>query len=49
MCKQVELDYADMDLMTIGGCLDYIDTYIDLKNPDREVIRNAGQKDFDNF
>lgn len=49
MCKQAGLNYADMELMTIGGCLDYIDTFIDMKNPDREVIKQAGQRDFDNF
>ena len=49
MCKQAELDHADMDLMTIGGCIDYIDTFIDLKNPNREVIRQASQKDMDQF
>lgn len=49
MCKQAELDHSDMGLMTIGGCIDYIDTYIDMKNPDREVTKQADQKDFDNF
>lgn len=49
MCKQAGLDRFDMEDMTIGGCLDYIDTFIDMKNPDREQIRYADQKDFDNF
>ena len=51
MCKQSGLDRTDMEDMTIGGCLDYIDTYIDYKNPDREKnqIKKANQTDFDNF
>ncbi|WP_381479731.1 hypothetical protein [Sporosarcina contaminans] len=41
----------DMEDMTIGGCLDFIDEYIDMKNPDRDKnqVRQAEQADFDNF
>ncbi|PDZ06623.1 hypothetical protein COE20_08820 [Bacillus cereus] len=37
--------------MTIGMCLDYIDAYIDMQNPNKnnEKERKASQEDFNNF
>lgn len=33
MCKEVGLTMADLDTMTIGMTLDYIDEYLALKDP----------------
>lgn len=49
MCKQVKLYNDDLENMTIGMCLDYIDEYIEQKDPNRKKIRNATQSDFENF
>lgn len=49
MCKQVKLDNDDLESMTIGNCLDYIDEYIEQKNPKKSKVRQAQQSDFDNF
>lgn len=38
----------DMEYMTIGNCLDYIDRIIEKQEPKNEV-RKANQSDFDNF
>ncbi|PFA84000.1 hypothetical protein CN400_16460 [Bacillus thuringiensis] len=37
--------------MTIGDCLDYIDEYVELRNPkkEQENTRKASQSDFDSF
>lgn len=35
--------------MTIGMCLDYINEYTSMRDPDREKNRQATQSDFDNF
>lgn len=49
MTKQVGLDYDDLEMMTIGMCLDFMDEYIDRKDPKRKKVRQAKQKDFDSF
>ncbi|WP_177167173.1 hypothetical protein [Salinibacillus kushneri] len=49
MCRQVGLGWDDMDNMTIGMCMDYIDEYIEQKNPNRTKVRQATQEDFDSF
>lgn len=48
MCK---LDSNDLENMTIGMALDYIDEYLEVKNPDKKQsnIRKANQADFDSF
>lgn len=38
----------DVEEMTIGMCLDYIQEYIDLQNPQEKVIE-ADQEHFDSF
>lgn len=49
-CKLVGLTLDDMEYMTIGQCLDYVDEYFRLKNGDKEeTVRNARQSDFDSF
>ena len=48
VCKQAE----DMEDMTIGDCLDYIQEFIDNQKKERGSrtnVRKASQSDFDNF
>lgn len=49
LCKRVKLDRNDLEDMTIGMCLDYIDEWIKQNNPKEKKSRRATQKDFDNF
>lgn len=51
MCKETNLEHDDLEYMTIGMALDYIDEYIERKNPDRKnnSVRDASQNDFDKF
>lgn len=49
MSKEVKLTNEDMEDMTIGMCLDYIDEYVEQKNPNKNRIRKATQDDFDKF
>ena len=52
MCKQVGLSNEEMEDITIGDCLDYIQEYIDDQNNQtnqKSNIRKAGQDDFDGF
>jgi len=49
MTKECGLNYDDLEIMTIGMCLDYIEEYVDRKNPDKEQKRSASQSDFDSF
>lgn len=49
-CKLVGLTLDDMEFMTIGQCLDYVDEYFRLKNGEsEEKVRSAKQADFDAF
>lgn len=49
-CKMVGLTLEDMEMMTIGECLDYVENYIDVKNGKQEErVRQANQDDFDSF
>ena len=49
-CKLVGLTMEDMEYMTIGECLDYVEEYIDIKNGKREEkARKPTQDDFDSF
>ena len=51
MCKETGLDGDDLEHMTVGMCLDFIDEYTSHKNPDKqkEKTRNATQSDYDSF
>ena len=49
MCKQCGLDQSDLDLMTIGMCLDYVEEYVEYNNPNSEKSREAQQRDMDLF
>ena len=35
--------------MTIGMCLDYMQEYVDMSNPNKVRNRKASQADFDRF
>jgi hypothetical protein len=35
--------------MTIGMCLDFVDEYVDMKNPPEETVVEAQQGHFDAF
>ncbi|ABC61284.1 hypothetical protein [Geobacillus phage GBSV1] len=49
MCKRCGLQKDDLEEMTIGMCIDYIDEYIrEMTNP-KERVREATQADFDAF
>lgn len=54
-CKVVGLTLEDMELLTIGACLDYADDYLSMKQSDGKPnnnnapVRKATQADFDNF
>jgi hypothetical protein len=43
------LAQADMEIMTIGMCLDYIQEFIDSQNPKKVRKRKATQDDFNAF
>jgi hypothetical protein len=48
-CYSCKLTALDLEDMSIGMCFDYIDAYIELKNPKKEKTRVASQDDFNNF
>mgnify|MGYP001206612361 CR=1 FL=1 len=49
LCKEAGLTVDDMDCLTIGMCLDYIQEYFDIKHPNKNKARKAKQSDFDAF
>lgn len=52
MCKECKLSTEDLEHMTIGNCIDYIEEYISMKDTDKKksnAVREATQADFDNF
>jgi len=52
LCKMCKLDSNDLENMTVGMALDYIDEYLEMKNPnkkEKKTVRNASQADFDSF
>ena len=50
-CKQVGLQIWELDEMTIGMVIDFIEEYIALHNPKsrKRATRRATQADFDAF
>jgi hypothetical protein len=48
LCKRCGLTKDDLEIMTIGMCLDYIQEYIERHKP-KDKIRKATQSDFDRF
>lgn len=52
LCKETGVTDWDLENLDFGDILDYIDKYLELKNPDnkkKEKIRLATQEDFDSF
>ena len=49
LCRKSKLTLDDMEIMTIGMCLDYITEYVDINNPGKANNRNASQSDMDAF
>lgn len=49
LCKKAGLDYYDIENMTIGFCLDFIDESIERNKPKEQRVRRATQEDFDSF
>lgn len=50
MCYKCGLTHADLELLTIGMCMDYIQEYVDaLKKQDKPRRRKATQADMDSF
>jgi hypothetical protein len=43
------LNKADLEDMTIGMCLDFIEEFIEMNKPEKEKVRKASQSDFDSF
>jgi hypothetical protein len=49
LCYKAGLSKADIDQMTIGMCLDYVEEFIERQKPQNKQIRKATQSDFDCF
>lgn len=50
LCKKVDLTKEDMEDMTIGMCIDYMEEVIDRNNTEsKDKSRKATQADFDSF
>lgn len=49
LCKESRLTVNDMEYITVGMCLDYIQEYFDIKHPNKSKSRKATQSDFDFF
>lgn len=48
-CYKAQLTLSDLEIMEIGMCLDYIDTWIEQSKPAKQRKRKASQNDFDAF
>lgn len=49
MCYRCKLSQSDLELMTIGMCLDYVEEYVEQQKPPEQKVRKATQNDFDSF
>jgi hypothetical protein len=49
MAYKCHLTLNDLEIMTIGNVLDYIEEYLDQSKPANERKRKATQADFDSF
>lgn len=49
LCRKCDLYREDLEDMTIGMCLDFIEEYMEMNKPVNQKVRMASQKDFDNF
>ena len=48
-CYKCKLSADDMEYMTYGDCISYIDAWIDMHNTEKERVRTATQDDIDKF
>jgi len=48
MCYKCKLTLNDLEIMTIGMCLDYIEEYLEQAKPGKKK-RKATQADMDSF
>ncbi|WP_187442342.1 hypothetical protein [Sutcliffiella horikoshii] len=48
-CKEAGLTFDDLDQMTVGMCVDYIEEVVEFRNPKKKNVRRAKQSDFDSF
>lgn len=49
MCYKCKLSLNDLEIMTIGMCLDYIEEYLEQSDPKKQRKRKATQADMDSF
>lgn len=49
LCKKVELSKDELEDMTIGMCLDFMDKWIEMNDTENKKPRKATQNDFDSF
>jgi hypothetical protein len=49
LCYKAQLTLADLEIMDIGQCLDYVQEWVDQSNPKKKTRRRATQSDFDAF
>lgn len=49
LCRRNNLTTDDMEIMTVGMCLDYIGECIEMNDPKEQKTRQASQSDFDSF
>jgi hypothetical protein len=49
LCYRCNLTNFDLEVMTVGMCLDFITEWLDAHNPKKERKRKATQADFDAF
>ncbi len=49
LCYKCKLTNDDLEEMTYGDCIDYIDSYLDLHDTNKERVKIADQSDIDRF
>lgn len=49
LTRDAKLLSDDLETMTVGMVLDYVDYYFEIKHPKKDKAREASQNDFDSF
>lgn len=49
LCYQSNLTIHDLEIITVGMALDYIQEFVEFQKPSKEKKRKATQRDFDFF
>lgn len=49
LCYKCKLTNDDLENMTYGDCIDYIDSYLELHEEKEQKVREATQSDIDSF